>query len=64
MGKSNGKNSKNNPDNKVKKHENKIHESAFCEKCSEHENCKEYNDYVLRMQKKGIGYGIVCKSGK
>jgi hypothetical protein len=63
MGKA-GKNSKNNPDNKVKRKEYKIHESAFCEKCSEHSNCKEYNDYILRMAKKGIGYGIVCKRGK
>jgi hypothetical protein len=61
---SGSKGSKNNPDLKVKKKENKIHESAFCEKCSEHDDCKEYKDYVLRMEKKHIGYGITCKRGK
>jgi hypothetical protein len=56
--------SKNNPDGKVKVCEPKIHESSFCEKCSEHDDCKEYKDYVVRIQKKLVGYGIVCKQGK
>jgi hypothetical protein len=58
------KGSKNNPDNKVKVREPKIHESSFCEKCLEHENCKEYKDYMKKINKKLVGYGIICKRGK
>jgi hypothetical protein len=64
MAGSKNKGSKNNPDLKVKKKENKIHESAFCEKCSERSDCKEYNDYVLRMKIKGKGFGVTCKRGR
>jgi len=62
MAGSNG--SKNNPDLKVKKKEYKIYDSQHCQKCSEHSDCKEYNDYVERMKIKGKGYGITCKRGK
>jgi hypothetical protein len=58
------KQSKNNPDLKIKKKENKIYDSQHCLKCPNHEDCKEYNDYVLRMKIKGVGYGITCKHGK
>lgn len=64
MGKGSGKNSKNNPDNKVKRKEYKVYDTQHCLKCPEYENCKEYNDYQIKMAKKGKGFGITCKSGR
>jgi len=58
------KQSKNNPDLKTKKTEYKIYDSQHCEKCAEHENCKEYNDYLNKLMTKGKGHGCICKYGK
>jgi len=60
MGKSkSGKQSKNNPDNKVKKHENKVISSSECEKCNE--KCEAYYKYIDLLASGKIGKGIICK---
>jgi hypothetical protein len=65
MGKSKGgRQSKNNVENRGKQTQYKIYDSQHCEKCSEHNDCKEYKDYVLKMERTGKGFGCVCKRGK
>jgi hypothetical protein len=63
MGKT-GKNSKNNPDVKTKQKQNKIVSSVDCERCKDRENCKEFKDYEVRIQKKLVGRGVTCKRNK
>lgn len=58
------KGSKNNPDTKVKFRENKIISSTECEKCKDRESCKEFADYEMRLKKKLVGRGVVCKRNK
>lgn len=59
MGKSKGgKQSKNNPDNKVKKREPKIISSIECLKCNE--QCDAYFKYIDLLDSGKVGKGIKC----
>ena len=50
---------KNNPDNRVKKKQNKIMSSIDCDRCKE--KCAEYQKYIDRLKSGKILKGIVCK---
>jgi hypothetical protein len=55
-----GKQSKNNPDLKVKKKENKIMSVVDCEKTCK-EFCKEYYEYCKKLENGKILKGLVCR---
>jgi hypothetical protein len=53
------KQSKNNPDNKIIKKENKIISSSECERCKE--QCDAYFNYVKLLASGKVGRGVICK---